>query len=117
MQPAGRFTFDTSKAQEALKKVLIDTECPISKHKSWAIAPGFVEIRPRPVFPTSITSGRIGAHSWGSSTDPGALPTHFFNNPPAEEASYPTVMAICTGCGYVALFSAVALGLLPHEGK
>ena len=116
MQPAGRFTFDTSKAQEALKKVLIDTECPISKHKSWAIAPGFVEIRPRPVFPTSITSGRIRAHSWGSSTYPGELLTDF-SKPPAEEAAYPTVMAICTGCGYVALFSAVALGLLPHEGK
>lgn len=117
MQPAGRFTFDTSKAQEALKKVLIDTECPISKHKSWAIAPGFLEIRPRPVFPTSITSGRISVQSWGSSTDPVALPARFPPNLPEEESSYPTVMAICTGCGYVAIFSAVALGLLPRELK
>lgn len=115
MQSASRYTFDISKTQEALKKVLLDIKCPISGHKSWTGAPGFVEIRPVPVFPPFITSGQVFTESWGA-TGRESPPRTLYANVLAQDASYPAVMAICNGCGYVALFSAVALGLIPGEG-
>ena len=36
-------------------------------------------------------------------------------SPPIEEAAYPVVMATCKQCGYVALFNAVALGVVSSE--
>lgn len=123
-----RFAFDPIKAREALKKALVGAKCPISGDQEWTIAPGYVEIRPVSIVPAATFpagSGKIGIWIGGApaSQDPiyplslvggsgrGWGPVAAWE--PAEEAAYPTVMATCKRCGYVALFNAVALGLVP----
>ena len=122
-----RISFDADKARVALERVLVDGKCPISGHRAWAIAPGFVELRPVVAFsPISapITSGRIAISGTSSGTSPETIFSYTSAAPgtgggggwyPHEEHTYPAVMATCKGCGFVALFNAVVLGLVPRE--
>lgn len=122
-----KISFDAEKAREALEQALADGKCPISGHRAWAIAPGFVELRPVVAFsPISapITSGRIAISGTSSDTDSGTIFSYTSPGPgiaggnipyPHEEHTYPAVMATCKGCGFVALFNAVVLWLVPRE--
>ena len=107
----GTFAFDPFKALQALQKVLTGAKCPISVDQDWTIAPGYVEIRPSPAFPNMAfpaTSGKVGISSNGYEIVAGSG-----WRAETQDAAYPTVMATCKQCGYVALFNAVALGLVP----
>jgi len=79
---------DAEKARQALASVWKTPRCPFSGHNEWTLVEDFVELRP--YFRGSLAVG-------------GPV--------------YPAVMAICNGCGYMALFSAVKLGLLGREEK
>ena len=61
--------------------------CPVSGHSQWSIADEFVSVVP-----------------WS-----GKNRNFIFNN------TYPAVMLACNGCGYIALFSAVMLGLVERS--
>ena len=79
---------DPKKIEEKLRQFGSDNKCPISGHYSWAIADEFVSVVP-----------------WS-----GKNRNFLFNN------TYPAVMLACNGCGYMALFSAMKLGLVDlHE--
>ena len=120
-------SFDPDKVREALEKVLVDGKCPISGHRAWTVAPGYIQLRPvlgfSPIL-APITSGRIRISGTSSET---SSETIFSYAPPetgtvggtaafpVEESTYPVVMATCTGCGYIALFNAVVLGLVPSS--
>jgi hypothetical protein len=82
-----RKTLDKAKAKAALEEVWKDAVCPFSGHKEWAIADDFVEMRPYYGGDFVVGEGNI----------------------------YPAVMVVCAGCGHMALFSAVRLGLLGKE--
>ena len=118
MEDWSRLSFDPTKARDALDKALVDGKCPISGHRSWAIAPGYIELRPVTVLSNisaPIKSGIIGIS--GTSSTGGTysyISTGGGLTPPGERA-YPAVMATCNRCGYIALFNAVALGLVPAE--
>jgi hypothetical protein len=79
---------DVEKAKQALLRVWEkNTACPFSGHRDWGIAEEFVEIKP----PSS--------------------PAYF----PGGGNTYPAVLVYCNGCGYMALFSAVVLGLIQKD--
>ena len=77
---------DVAKAQDALRDLWKDPRCPFSGHNQWTVARDYVELRP---------------YFGGSMVVGGTV--------------YPGVMVVCNGCGYMALFSAVKLGLLAKE--
>ena len=62
--------------------------CPFSGHTDWGMAEDFVELRP-------YQGGGLGVGG----------------------GVYPGVLVVCNGCGYMAMFSAVALGLLSTKGE
>ena len=81
---------DPMKIQEKLREFGATNKCPISGHTEWSIADEFVTVVPWDEKKRNIV----------------------FNN------SYPAVMLACNGCGYMALFSAVVLGLVDrNEGN
>ena len=116
-----QFTFNSSQARDALQKVLADAKCPISGHQDWTIAFGYVEIKPVSTFPhfsnpyasrkVEITGG-MAYHGGEKILGSGSTDSTFLS---ADDAAYPTVMATCKGCGYLALFNAVVLGLVPSS--
>lgn len=123
MQKWSNTTFDLTKVREALAKALADGKCPISGDRDWTIVPEYVELRPFLGFSAAsapITSGRIGI--FGTQADP-STGTIYGISPlgggtgggwqTPSEHTYPAVMATCKRCGYIALFNAVVLGLLP----
>ena len=71
------------KAEEALRKFWLNPKCPFSGHNEWTLVEDYVEVRP--YFQGSLAVG-------------GTV--------------YPAVMVICNGCGYMAMFSGIRLGLL-----
>jgi len=115
------FAFNPSQARDALQKVLADAKCPISGHQEWALAFGYVEIKPVSTFPyfsntytsrkVEITGG-MAYHGGENILASGSTGSTFLS---ADDAAYPTVMATCKGCGYLALFNAVVLGLVPSS--
>ena len=119
MQDWSRFSFDMVKTREALEKALGDGKCPISGDRAWTIAPGYVELRPALAFPTvsaPITSSRVGIYSTSSEGGMGTIYSYLPPGsgwPPSAENTYLAVMATCSRCGYIALFNAVVLGLVP----
>ena len=102
MQKRSSTAFELSKVSEALNKVLLDARCPISGHKTWTVAPEFVDINPVAIY--------LNAPLRPGSETPNVNMGYGLGN---QENRYPAVMAICNGCGFVALFNAVKLGLLP----
>lgn len=80
---------DVQEVEEALRKVWTNYECPFSGHQSWTIVDELVKLTP---YETSFTVSN--EHRMVVSN------------------VYPAVMLVCNGCGYMALFSAVALGLI-----
>lgn len=115
-----QFKFDSSQARDALQNVLADAKCPISGHQDWTIAFGYVEFKPVSTFPHSSNpytsqkveiSGGMAYHGGEKILASGGR-SAFLS---ADDAAYPTVMATCKGCGYIALFNAVVLGLVPSS--
>ena len=116
-----QFAFNPDLARDAVQKVLTDVKCPISGHQEWVIALGYVEIKPASTFPnfsTPFMGGKVEIHGdMGHLGRENILPSGASGVPSsgflaADEATYPTVMATCKRCGYVALFNAVVLGLV-----
>ena len=70
--------------EEKLHEFGAMNKCPVSGHRLWSIADEFVSVVP-----------------WS-----GKNRNFLFNN------TYPAVMLACNGCGYMALFSAIILGLV-----
>lgn len=77
---------DVQEVQDALNRVWSTGKCPFSGHEDWTIVSELVEIKP---------------FQRGGLTIGGNV--------------YPAVMVACNGCGYIALFSAVVLGLTTKE--
>ena len=76
--------FDYDAAAKALKDKFRDWKCPYSGHTEWTLVPEFVEFRP------------------------------FYGGPMVGRGNvYPAVMIVCSGCGHLAFFSSVVLGLTP----
>ena len=76
-----------SRIEEKLHEFGAMNKCPVSGHSQWSIADEFVTVVP-----------------WS-----GKNRNFVFNN------TYPAVMLACNGCGYMALFSAVVLGLVDRN--
>lgn len=79
-----RLEFDREKVVATLSERWGQGHCPFG-HDQWDLVPNFVEVRPY--------------HGGGMVIGSGGV--------------YPAVMVICQTCGYMAMFSAVKLGLLP----
>lgn len=82
---AARRKLDLKRVEKALEETLTSFVCPFSGHSSWTIAEEFVTVVP--LKNRGIVIGN----------------------------SYPAVMLACTGCGYMALFSAKILGLYEED--
>ena len=78
---------DPKKIEGKLRELGATTKCPVSGHSEWTLADEFVTVVP-----------------WDEKKR-----NTVFNN------SYPAVMLACNGCGYMALFSAIKLGLVNLE--
>lgn len=78
---------DLKRVEKALDEKLTNFKCPFSGHNNWTIVEEFVT-----VVPLKNQGIVIGT-------------------------SYPAVMLACTGCGYMALFSAKILGLYDEEDE
>ena len=78
---------NAEQVEEKLREFGFTTKCPVSGHSSWTLVDEFVT-----VVPWSKKRGFV------------------FNN------TIPAVMLACNECGYMALFSAVKLGIVdPNE--
>ena len=73
--------------EEKLHEFGVTNKCPVSGHNLWSIADEFVSVVP-----------------WS-----GKNRNFLFNN------TYPAVILACNGCGYMALFSAIVLGLVSPD--
>lgn len=75
---------DKAIIEDKLREFGATNKCPISGHNSWTIADEFVTVVP-----------------WS-----GKNRNFIFSS------TFPAVMLACNGCGYMALFSALKLGLV-----
>lgn len=82
---AARRKLDLKQVEKTLDETLTNFVCPFSGHNTWTIAKELVTVVPH----------KSHALVMGN--------------------SYPAVMIACTGCGYMALFSAKILGLYDEE--
>ena len=83
--------FDYEAAAKVLKDKFRDWKCPYSGHTEWTLVPEFVEFGP--FYGGSMVVRR--------------------NVYPTVMNVYPAVMIVCSGCGHLAFFSSVVLGLTP----
>ena len=78
---------DSLDIEKRIEKLWKTPECPFSGHNERTIVDQFVEVKPFSETPAMVIGGGV----------------------------YPAVMFVCRGCGYMALFSAMVLGLLDRE--
>lgn len=76
---------DLNRVVKAIKDKGVSAKCPFSGHESWSLVDELVT----------------------------AIPLK--NHGIVLGNSYPAIMLVCTGCGYMALFSAKVLGLYSED--
>ena len=87
--PLSQLELDQENIKRKLLEFGVSNKCPVSGHNDWTLVKEFVSVV-----------------SWN-----GENKSFTFNS------AYPAVMLACGGCGYMALFSAVKLGLVNRNGE
>ena len=82
-------TFDQERVKEKLLEFGVTNKCPMSGHNEWSLADEFVTV----------------------------VPYKSKNRNFAFNKAFPAVMISCGACGYMALFSAIKLGLVEHHDE